>query len=98
MAIVACNECARRVSDKAVQCPHCGVPIAGAAPRQPRRARRWLYGAFVWLLLAWAALATLWLTGALPVPKQVVDLLRIGNGSIRFQIATHETVRPRPPG
>src|SRR6202051_515387 len=29
MAIIACEECAREVSDQAACCPHCGVPLAG---------------------------------------------------------------------
>jgi len=98
MAIVACSECARRVSDKAVQCPHCGVPIAGGVTRRPRRGWRWLFGAFVWMVLAWAALATVWLTGALPVPKEVADVLGIGSRAVRSVSATDKTVPQIPHG
>lgn len=31
MALVTCNECGGKVSDKAESCPHCGCPIAVAA-------------------------------------------------------------------
>jgi hypothetical protein len=29
MALTACSECRRKVSDRAQTCPHCGCPIAG---------------------------------------------------------------------
>src|ERR1700674_396864 len=79
MAIIACKECAREVSDQAVSCPHCGVPIAGAPPRTPRRVKSWLYGILIIGLLAWGALTSLWLTGILPVPKHVVEWVGIGS-------------------
>ena len=28
MAMISCKECGKDVSDKAVSCPNCGVPIA----------------------------------------------------------------------
>jgi hypothetical protein len=28
MALINCPECAARISDKAVACPHCGYPLA----------------------------------------------------------------------
>ncbi len=28
MALIACPECTRQVSDKAASCPHCGNPLA----------------------------------------------------------------------
>lgn len=31
MALVACGECGKQVSDTAASCPNCGAPIAGAA-------------------------------------------------------------------
>ena len=34
MALVACPECAREVSNKAPSCPGCGAPIASAAERR----------------------------------------------------------------
>jgi hypothetical protein len=98
MAIVACKECARKVSDKAVCCPHCGVPIAGAAVRQPRRVKPWLYGLTGMLLLAWAALATLWLTGTLPVPKPLIGVFRIGSNPVRSGNAADKIVPPMPHG
>jgi hypothetical protein len=95
MAIVACKECARKVSDKAACCPHCGVRIAGESPRQPRRVKPWLYGTLIGVLVAWAALTTLWLTGTLPVPKQLIGVLGIGSRPVRTFIATdNKTVAP----
>jgi hypothetical protein len=82
MAIIACKECTREVSDKAACCPHCGVSIAGVtqpgvAQRKPRRIRPWLYGALIVGLLAWGALTTLWLMGIspVPVPRQFASLV-----------------------
>jgi hypothetical protein len=98
MAIVACKECARKVSDKAVCCPHCGVPIAGEAPRQPRRVKSWLYGTLIGVLLAWAAFATLWLTGTLPVPQPLIGVLGIGGSPVRTGTAADKTVPPMPRG
>jgi hypothetical protein len=39
MALIACGECGREVSDKAVSCPHCGAPInrAAAVPVKPQK-------------------------------------------------------------
>jgi hypothetical protein len=79
MAIIACKECAREVSDKAACCPHCGVPIAAGVRRKPRRVKAWFYGTLILGLLAWGALATLWLTGTIPMPKELVGF--IGTGS-----------------
>jgi hypothetical protein len=95
MAIIACKECARKVSDKAACCPHCGVRIAGEATRQPRRVKSWLYGTLIGVLLAWAALTTLWLTGTLPVPKQLIGVLGIGSSPVHTFIATgNKTLAP----
>jgi hypothetical protein len=95
MAIVACKDCARKVSDKAVCCPHCGVPIVGEAPRQPRRVKRWLYGTLIGVLVVWAALATLWMTGTLLVPKQLIGVLGIGSSPVRtFIAADNRTLAP----
>jgi hypothetical protein len=89
MAIVACKECARKVSDKAACCPHCGVRIAGEAPRPARRLKPWLYGTLIGVSVAWAALTTLWLTGTLPVPKQLIGFLGIGSRPVRTFTAPH---------
>ncbi len=35
MALIACPECGREVSDKAPTCPGCGAPIAGAVTAGP---------------------------------------------------------------
>ena len=34
MALIACPECKKEVSEKALQCPHCGCPIATATRTQ----------------------------------------------------------------
>ncbi|CAN7495447.1 zinc ribbon domain-containing protein [Acidovorax sp. LjRoot74] len=31
MALIACAECGKEISDKAAACPHCGAPVAKAA-------------------------------------------------------------------
>jgi tRNA_anti-like len=80
MAIIACKECAREVSDKAACCPHCGVSIAAGVRRKPRRVKAWFYGTLILGLLAWGALATLWLTGTIPMPKELVGFIGTGSG------------------
>jgi hypothetical protein len=35
MALVACGECGREVSDRAVACPHCGAPPSSASNDRP---------------------------------------------------------------
>lgn len=32
MALIACPECKREISDKATACPHCGCPIVASPP------------------------------------------------------------------
>jgi hypothetical protein len=92
MALIACKECARKVSDKAACCPHCGVSIAGAVPRKPRRAKRWLYGTLIAGLLAWGALTTLWLRGGIPVPKQFIGFIGTGSNPVRTAKAPDKKV------
>jgi hypothetical protein len=101
MAIIACKECAREVSDKAVSCPQCGVPIAGvpiveAPPRKPRRAKSGLYGILILGLLGWGALTTLWLMGKIPVPKQLVGWTGTGSRPVRTVKASEKAPEPVP--
>src|SRR5258708_12370553 len=104
MAIIACKECAREVSDKAACCPHCGVSIAEVVPRKPRRGKAWLYGTLTVGLLAWGALTTLWLRGTIPVPKQLVGFLGTSSSLLRTVKAPEKKVdrpsllsTPQPP-
>jgi hypothetical protein len=96
MAIIACNECAREVSDKAACCPHCGVSIAGVVERKPRRVKPWLYGTLIAGLLAWGTLTTLWLTGIVPVPKQLVGFIGTTVRPVRTVEASGKTVEQVP--
>jgi hypothetical protein len=96
MAIIACNECAREVSDKAASCPHCGVPIAGVVGRKPRRVKPWLYGTLITCLLAWGALTTLWLTGIIPVPKQLAGFIGTGSSPVRTVKDSEKTAKQVP--
>jgi hypothetical protein len=97
MAIIACKECAKEVSDKATSCPHCGVSIAGARRRSTRRARRWVYGALIVVLLAWGVLTTLWLTGTTRVPKQLVAFIDARSTPLRSVKAPERMVPSSPP-
>jgi hypothetical protein len=36
MALIACDECGKGISDRAPTCPHCGVPINTVAASPPR--------------------------------------------------------------
>src|SRR5258707_3709666 len=92
MAIIACKECAREVSDKAACCPHCGVSIAEVVQRKPRRGKAWLYGTLTVGLLAWGALTTLWLRGTIPVPKQLVGFLGTSSSLVRTVKAPEKKV------
>jgi hypothetical protein len=94
MAIIACKECAREVSDKATSCPHCGVSIAGAARQSTRRVKPWLYGTSIVGLLAWGVLTTLWLTGTTPVPKELVRFIGMRSTPVRSVKASEKTVEP----
>jgi hypothetical protein len=97
MAIIACKECTREVSDKAACCPHCGVSIVGVAQRKPRRIRPWLYGTLIVGLLGWGALTTLWLMGMspFPVPRQFASVvgIRLSRGPA---VKTAETTLEHP--
>jgi hypothetical protein len=101
MAIIACKECTREVSDKAACCPHCGVSIAGVAQpgvaqRKARRLKPWLYGTLIVGLLVWGALTTLWLMGIgpIPVPRQFASLVGI-RVSHAPSVKIETTVEPR---
>src|SRR5258705_2752919 len=78
MAIIACKECAREVSDQAACCPHCGVSIAAGVRRKPRRVKAWFYGTLILGLLAWGALTTLWLRGTISMPRELVCFIGTG--------------------
>jgi tRNA_anti-like len=97
MAIIACKECAREVSDKAAHCPHCGVSIAEAVRPQPRRVKPWLYGALIVVLLAWAVFTTLWLTGIIPEPKQLLGFIGTVSGPARTFKASAKAAEQAPP-
>jgi DNA-directed RNA polymerase subunit RPC12/RpoP len=32
MALIACEECGKSISDRAASCPHCGLPLAPVTP------------------------------------------------------------------
>jgi tRNA_anti-like len=96
MAIIACKECDREVSDQAACCPYCGVPIAGVVRRKPRRVRAWLFGTLITGVLAWGVLTTLWLTGIIPVPKQLVGLIGTGSIPVRMVKSPEKTVEQVP--
>jgi len=96
MAIIACKECTREVSDKAASCPHCGVSIAGAPPRKPHRAKSWLYGILIVGLLGWGALTALWLTGTIPVPKQLAGWVGMSSRLVRTVKTSEKTAEPVP--
>jgi len=92
MAIIACKECAREVSDQAACCPHCGVSIAAGVRRKPRRVKAWFYGTLILGLLAWGALATLWLRGTIPMPKELVGFIGTGSSPVRTAEAPEKKI------
>ena len=92
MAIIACKECAREVSDQAACCPHCGVSIAAGVRRKPRRVKAWFYGTLILGLLAWGALTTLWLRGTIPMPKELVGFIGTGSSPVRTAEAPEKKI------
>src|ERR1700682_3033839 len=82
MAIIACKECAKEVSDKAASCPYCGVSIAEVV-RRKRRLKPWLYGTLIAGLITWGTFATLWLVGVIPVPRELVGFIATGSTHVR---------------
>src|SRR6266478_2438371 len=92
MAIIACKECAREVSDQAACCPHCGVSIAAGVRRKPRRVKAWFYGTLILGLLAWGALTTLWLTGTIPMPRELVGFIGTGSSPVRTAEAPEKKI------
>jgi hypothetical protein len=96
MAIMACKECAREVSDKAASCPHCGVAIAVAGRQSTRRVKPWVYGTLIAGLLGWGALTTLWLTGTTPVPKEFARFIGTRSTPVRPVKISERTVEPTP--
>src|SRR6266851_1044751 len=92
MAIIACKECAREVSDQAACCPHCGVSIAAGVRRKPRRVKAWFYGTLILGLLAWGALATLWLRGTISMPRELVGFIGSGSSPVRTAEAPEKKI------
>jgi hypothetical protein len=88
MALIACGECRREVSDKAVSCPHCGAPInqAAAIPVKPQKQKNNI-GCFTSLVVIFGTLwlvtqcaptvsrSTQTLPAAAPAPAQTPDQL-----------------------
>src|ERR1700726_352441 len=95
MAIIACKECAKEVSDKAASCPYCGVSIAGVV-RRKRRLKPWLYGTLIAGLITWGTFATLWLVGVIPVPKELVGFIATRSNHVRTVKAPERTVEGAP--
>lgn len=92
MAIIACKECAREVSDQAACCPHCGVSIAAGVRRKPRRVKAWFYGTLILGLLAWGALTTLWLRGTISMPRELVGFIGTGSSPVRTAEAPEKKI------
>ena len=67
MAIITCKECGHQVSDKAVSCPGCGAPIAGApiaaVVKPTGRANRVVQGFLIASVAIGLIAAVLWLIG-----------------------------------
>ncbi|MGE0680024.1 MAG: zinc-ribbon domain-containing protein [Candidatus Binatia bacterium] len=54
MALIACRECGKEISDQAPQCPHCGYQPHGAATAPPpKRSRWWLWAFGIFVFLVW---------------------------------------------
>ncbi|MBL4831619.1 MAG: zinc ribbon domain-containing protein [Aliivibrio sp.] len=64
MALVACKECNKEISDTALTCPHCGISTPGISnhdieieiKRNSFLAKRWVAGLPFWLGVLWLVL------------------------------------------
>ena len=76
MALITCEECGDKVSDKASSCPHCGVPLR-PSPVKVVREKKKRNGGFAWLVIIIVAIIVLPLffnmDGGSPKPKKVKD-------------------------
>jgi hypothetical protein len=81
MALIACRECNHEVSDKASRCPHCGAPTALSATGR-RRLKRTAYGLLIVIVIAWAGLTALWITGRITTPSQLADVFRVRDRAV----------------
>jgi hypothetical protein len=65
MALVKCPECAKEVSDQAVACPHCGLPLSGKAtapnpsPSQSSKPANWAGVRVIFYILIFVGFASL---------------------------------------
>ena|SRR3990170_6283355 len=61
MALVACTECKKEISDKAPACPNCGAPLAtSTSPEQPKLKRK--THPVTWAVLVVAIAGAAWYT------------------------------------
>ena len=66
MALIACAECGKEISDKAAACPHCGAPVAAVAQAEPPTEKK--SGPKLWLWIPLGLVAAFFLFGAV-LPK-----------------------------
>lgn len=65
MALIACRECNKEISDKAISCPNCGMPLQGVQPvhmvHEPKKGTPVLVWVFI---VAVAGFAGMFLLGS----------------------------------
>jgi hypothetical protein len=99
MALIACRECNHEVSDRASRCPRCGAPTSLSAAGK-RRLKRTVYTLLTILVVGWAALTTLWLSGRLTSPSQLAGFFRVhdrGSATVVMQAPPVSSTPPSTP-
>lgn len=62
MALVACKECGKEVSDKAPSCPSCGAPTGAAGAPSPQGSKKRKTSPVAWAALVAIVAGTAWFT------------------------------------
>jgi hypothetical protein len=75
MAMISCKDCGQQISDRAVNCPHCGAPTA-EAPAPAPRAPRTLYRVLIALVVLGCVASATWLLLPNKSRDQLIGMLR----------------------
>jgi hypothetical protein len=89
MAIIACEECAHQVSDRAVSCPNCAAPIAPVKTKP--RDKRIISRVLIALAALWLIATTLWLIATLMAPNQMIGMIRMPAQRVEQSKSTNQS-------
>ena len=77
MALIKCGECGREVSDKAVNCPHCGCPISDTMSGWISAAVTYVFNIAIGSGYALNSLVTGYMSGVLDAIKKEPNYARL---------------------